>query len=345
MGETYAAAGVDIEAGDAAVERLKAHVESTSRSEVIGGIGGFGGLFDVSSLPYDEPVLVSGTDGVGTKALVAAAAQRYDTIGLDLVAMCVDDLVCGGAEPLFFLDYVSMGRVAPAHIEALVAGIADGCRQVGAALVGGEIAEHPGAMADGEFDLVGFAVGVVERRDALRGSGATAGDVILGVASPGLRSNGYSLARRLMFDVAGRSLDDPAWDGAHTTVADELLLPSVLYTPAVLPLHRTLGTKAIAHITGGGMPGNVPRSLGPGVDAIIDRASWEWPPIFRELQRIGDIGVDEMDRVFNLGVGMTVVIDPEHQVDAIALLADHGHVAWPIGRVEAGSGTVRHAGG
>jgi len=341
MGETYGAAGVDIEAGEAAVERLKAHVETTTRPEVIGGIGGFGGLFDLSSLPYDEPVLVSGTDGVGTKALVATAAGRYDTIGIDLVAMCVDDLVCGGAEPLFFLDYVSVGQVAPAHIEALVGGIAHGCRQVGAALIGGEIAEHPGVMADGEFDLVGFAVGVVERRDVMRGLTAEPGDVLIGLASPGLRSNGYSLARRLMFDVAGRSLDDPAWDGATTSVADELLVPSVLYTPAVLALHRLVGTKGIAHITGGGLPGNLPRALPSDVDAVVDRASWTPPPIFGELQRIGDVATDEMDRVFNMGVGMAIVVAPDRAARALSVLADCGLDAWELGRIETGTGTVR----
>ncbi len=342
MGETYAAAGVDIEAGDAAVARITAHVESTSRPEVIGGIGGFGGLFDISSLPYDEPVLVSATDGVGTKALVAAAARRYDTIGLDLVAMCVDDLVCGGAEPLFFLDYVSVGRVAPDHIEALVSGIADGCRQVGAALIGGEIAEHPGVIPDGEFDLVGFAVGVVERRRALRGPAGTPGDALIALPSPGLRSNGYSLARRLVFDLAGLGIDDPAWPGADTTVADELLAPSVIYTPAVLELMDAIDVVGVAHITGGGIPGNLPRALAADVHAVIDRSSWTPPPIFGALRRIGDVATDEMDRVFNQGVGMIVVVPAPRSVEAIAMLEEAGHRAWQIGRLEAGSGPVRY---
>lgn len=344
MGETYAAAGVDIAAGDRAVERLRAHVDSTTRPEVIGGIGGFGGLFDVSELGYDEPVLVSGTDGVGTKAQVAAAAGRYDTIGIDLVAMCVDDLVCGGAAPLFFLDYISVGRVTPDHIEALVGGVADGCRQVGAALVGGEIAEHPGAMPDGEFDLVGFAVGAVEKRRArrLQSKPAAAGDVVIGLPSPGLRSNGYSLARRLFFEVAGRSLDDPAWDGAATSVADELLAPSVLYTPAVSALFERVEVAAVAHVTGGGLPGNLPRSLPGDVDAQIDRASWTPPPVFEELRRIGDVDPDEMDRVFNMGIGMTVVV-PEADTEAtLTTLGDHGHRAWVLGRLVPGAGTVRY---
>ncbi len=342
MGETYAGAGVDIEAGDAAVERITAHVQSTSRPEVIGGIGGFGGLFDISSLPYDEPVLVSATDGVGTKALVAAAARRYETIGVDLVAMCVDDLVCGGAEPLFFLDYISVGRVTPDHIEALVSGIAEGCRLVGAALVGGEIAEHPGVLPDGEFDLVGFAVGVVERRRAQRGPMGAPGDVLVALPSPGLRSNGYSLARRLVFDVAGLAVDDPAWPGADATVADELLRPSVLYTPAVLELMRAVDVLGVAHITGGGIPGNLPRSLPGDVHAVIDRSSWTPPPIFGALQRLGDVATDEMDRVFNQGVGMIVVVPAPRAAEAIAVLDGAGHRAWQIGHLQAGSGPVRY---
>ena len=342
MGETYAAAGVDIEAGDQAVEKIKAHVESTTRPEVMGGIGGFGGLFDISQLAYDEPVLVSGTDGVGTKALVATAAKRYETIGIDLVAMCVDDLVCGGAEPLFFLDYVSVGKVTPSHIEALVSGIADGCRQVGAALVGGEIAEHPGVMDDGEFDLVGFAVGVVERRNVLRSKSAKAGDVLIGLASPGLRSNGYSLARRLFFDVAGRSLNDPAWDGSATTVADELLLPSVLYTPGVLALQQHVTVNAVAHITGGGIPGNLPRSLPRDVDALVQRSSWSPPPIFAEMQRIGDVATSEMDKVFNMGAGMIIAVAPADAVAAIESLGASGHAPWQLGELVPGTGKVTY---
>ena len=238
MGESYAGAGVDIDAGEAAVRGIKELVRSTFRPEVIGDIGGFGGLFSFAGHRYRNPVLVSSTDGVGTKALVAQAADRFDTIGIDLVAMCVDDIVCAGAEPLFFLDYIAVGKLDPDHIEQLVEGVAEGCRQVGCALIGGEMAEHPGAMDPGEFDLVGFAVGVAERDQLLTGATVHAGDVLIGLPSPGLRSNGYSLARRVLLEVGERKLTDPAYEGAHHSLADELLTPSVIYAPAVLAFTR-----------------------------------------------------------------------------------------------------------
>ena len=340
MVETYEAAGVSIATGEAAVERIKPHVRSTFRNGVLGDIGGFGGLFDLSSLGYEHPVLVSTTDGVGTKAVVAQRAQRYDTIGIDLVAMCVDDLVCQGAEPLFFLDYVSIGKLDVDQMEQLVAGIATGCRLAGCALVGGEMAEHPGVMEPGEFDLVGFAVGAVERDRLITGRTVVPGDVVIGLPSPNLRSNGFSLARRLYFDVAGRSLDDPAWDGADRSVADELLSPSVIYTPAVRALIAEVEVRAIAHITGGGLPGNLVRVLGDGVDAHVDRSSWESPRVFRELQRIGDVDESEMLRVFNMGIGMVAVVAAEAAHRAIAALDAHGHRALVIGEIVAGSGVV-----
>jgi phosphoribosylformylglycinamidine cyclo-ligase len=340
MAETYEAAGVSIAAGEAAVERIKPHVRSTYRPGVLGDIGGFGGLFDLSSLGYQQPVLVSTTDGVGTKAVVAQRARRYDTIGIDLVAMCVDDLVCQGAEPLFFLDYVSIGKLDGDQMEQLVAGIAGGCRQAGCALIGGEMAEHPGVMEPGEFDLVGFAVGVVERSHIINGRTVAPGDVVIGLPSPNLRSNGYSLARRLYFDVAGRALDDPAWTGADHSVADELLAPSVIYTPAVRALLREIDVRAIAHITGGGLPGNLVRVLGDDVDARVDRASWEAPRVFRELQRIGDVADDEMLRVFNMGIGMVVVVAPEAVHDATRSLDASGLRAVVIGGIVPGAGRV-----
>ncbi len=230
---TYAGAGVDIEAGDRAVDLIKPLVAATMRPEVLGGLGDFGSLFALDVATYREPVLVAGTDGVGTKALVAQATGRFDTIGIDLVAMCVDDLVCQGAEALFVLDYIATGAVDPAQMAELVSGVAEGCRQVGAALVGGEMAEHPGVMKPGEFDLVGFAVGVVERSAVLGPDRVEAGDVLIGLSSPGLRCNGYTLARHVLLERAGLALDGPAWPGAGVTLADELLRPSVLYTPAV----------------------------------------------------------------------------------------------------------------
>ena len=340
MVETYEAAGVSIAAGEAAVERIKPHVRSTYRNGVLGDIGGFGGLFDLSSLGYAHPVLVSTTDGVGTKAVVAQRARRYDTIGIDLVAMCVDDLVCQGAEPLFFLDYVSIGKLDGDQMEQLVAGIAAGCRMAGCALVGGEMAEHPGVMQPGEFDLVGFAVGAVERDRIITGRTVVPGDVVIGLPSPNLRSNGFSLARRLYFDVAGRSLGDPAWDGADHSVADELLMPSVIYTPAVRALIADVEVRAIAHITGGGLPGNLVRVLGDDVDARVDRSSWESPRVFRELQRIGDVDESEMLRVFNMGIGMVIVVPADAAHRTIGSLDAHGHRAAVIGEIVAGSGAV-----
>ena len=341
MGETYEAAGVSIEAGEDAVARIKDDVRSTFRPEVIGDIGGFGGLFRFDAARYREPVLVSTTDGVGTKAVVAREAARYTTIGLDLVAMCVDDLVCQGAEPLFFLDYISIGKLDPDQVKDIVSGVAEGCRQAGCALVGGEMAEHPGVMEPGEFDLVGFAVGVVDRDRMLTGDRVSPGDVLIGLPSPGLRSNGYSLARRLVFDVAGRSLDDPAWDDPHApTVAEELLRPSVIYAPAIRSLLEHAEVHAVAHITGGGLGGNLNRVLGGHGDALVDPTSWEWPRIFSELQRIGSVSDDEMRRVFNLGVGMVVVVPPNAAHHAIDTLRRAGHRARVIGEVVPGSGSV-----
>jgi phosphoribosylformylglycinamidine cyclo-ligase len=338
VGETYAGAGVSIDAGEAAVDRIKPLVRTTYRPEVLGDIGGFGGLFDVAALGMQRPVLVSTTDGVGTKALVASAAGRYDTIGLDLVAMCVDDLVCQGAQPLFFLDYISIGKLDPDQIEQLVSGVAAGCRQAGCALVGGEMAEHPGVMAPGEFDLVGFAVGAAERDALLTGASVTPGDVLLGLPSPNLRSNGFSLARRVLFDVAKRSLGDPAWDGASTTVADELLDPSVIYAPAVLDVMRATEVHAVAHVTGGGLPGNLVRVLAPGTEAVVDPGAWEAPRIFGEIQRLGDVATDEMRRVFNCGIGMVLVLPAAAVAGATAVLEGRGHRAVIIGEGAATSG-------
>src|SRR5437588_7661115 len=264
MGETYEGAGVSIGAGERAVERIKDKVRATFRREVIGDIGGFGGLFALDKSRYRDPVLVASTDGVGTKALIAQATGRFDTIGIDLVAMCVDDLVCQGAEPLFFLDYVAVGHLDPDHIEAIVGGVAEGCREAGCALIGGEMAEHPGAMEPGEFDLVGFAVGVVERDRIITGERVAAGDALIGLPSPGLRSNGYSMARRVLLDLAGRSLDGPAFEGSPATLADELLRPSVIYAPALRHLLQKVDVHAVAHITGGGITANLARVLRNG---------------------------------------------------------------------------------
>ena len=340
MGDTYREAGVDIDAGEEAVERIRRHVRSTFRPEVIGDIGGFGGLFDFAAHRFRNPVLVSSTDGVGTKALIAQATGRFDTIGVDLVAMCVDDIVCQGAEPLFFLDYIAVGKLDPDHIEQLVAGVAEGCRTAGCALIGGEMAEHPGAMEPGEFDLVGFAVGVAERDQLLTGEHVAPGDVLVGIPSPGLRSNGYSLARRVLLDRAGRALDAPAYDGAHHSLADELLEPSRIYAPAVMAVQRVVDVRAAAHITGGGLPGNLVRVLPKGCDAAVDRRSWEAPRIFGEIQRLGDVSDDEMARVFNLGIGMVLVVPEDEAFRALDVLRSHGHAATVIGAIERGEQQV-----
>ncbi|HEY5252342.1 MAG TPA: phosphoribosylformylglycinamidine cyclo-ligase [Acidimicrobiales bacterium] len=337
---TYASVGVDIEAGDSAVQRIRKHVASTARPEVLGSIGGFGGCFAFEPGRFEHPVLVASTDGVGTKALVARDAGRFETIGIDLVAMCVDDLVCVGAEPLFLLDYVVTGKLIPDQMEALVAGVADGCRQAGCALLGGEMAEHPGAMGPGEFDLAGFAVGAVERDAMLGVDRVAAGDVLIGLTSPGLRSNGYSLARHVLLERAGLPLDGPAWSGADHSLADELLRPSVVYAPAVLAAIAGADVHAAAHITGGGLPGNLNRALPPGCDAVVERNRFETPVIFSEIQRLGDIDDDEMAQVFNLGLGMVLVVAPGAVEDALAALAGTDQEAAVVGRVVEGSGRV-----
>jgi phosphoribosylformylglycinamidine cyclo-ligase len=341
VGETYAGAGVDIDAGEQAVARFKDRVRSTFRPEVIGDVGGFGGLFAFDPSRWRRPVLVSSTDGVGTKALVARNAARFDSIGIDLVAMSVDDIATHGAEPLFFLDYVAVGRLDPAQAEQLVEGVVQGCHTAGCALIAGEIAEHPEAMEPGQFDLAGFAVGVVERDRLVTGERVKPGDKLIGLPSPGLRCNGYSLARRVLLDVGGRSLDDPAWPGAHHSTADELLRPSVIYAPAIVALCRSVDVLALAHITGGGLPGNLSRVLPRHCDAVVRQGSWEVPQIFKEIQRVGDVADDEMAKVFNLGIGMVAVVSPGDTFRTLDILRGAGVESLEIGEIVAGDGKVR----
>jgi phosphoribosylformylglycinamidine cyclo-ligase len=336
---TYAGAGVDIAAGEHAVELIKAHVRSTFRPEVIGDIGGFGGLFAFEPGDRREPILVSSTDGVGTKSAIARLTGRYDTIGIDLVAGSVDDIAVQGAEPLFFLDYISTGKVVPQIIDDIVAGVAEGCRKSGCALLGGEISEHPDLMEPGEFDLVGFAVGVVDRANILP-SGVQVGDAVVGIASPGLRQNGYSLARRALLDRAGRRLGDAAWPGAHHTLGDELLRPSVIYAPAMRELRRRVPVHAFAHITGGGLPANVARVLPSHAGAHLRRGSWDEPRIFGEVQAAGDVPDDEMEKVFNLGVGMVAVVASGDRLGTLDVIRSAGHDAWLIGEIVDGRGDV-----
>ena len=340
-GATYAAAGVSIEAGDEAVGRIKSVVDAATRPEVLGGIGGFGGLFALDTTKYTSPVLVSSADGVGTKLEVARQVGRYDTVGVDLVAMLVDDLVCVGAEPLFVLDYVAVGKLDPARLEELVTGIAAGCRTAGAALVGGETAEHGGVMAPDDLDVAGFAVGVLERGPELGAHRVREGDVLLGLASPGLRSNGYSLARQVLISSAG-SLFEPAFDGAERNLGDELLVPSVIYAPTVVALRAALGADvhACAHVTGGGIVGNVVRILRDDVDAVIDMSSFDTPEIFFEIQRRGRVSAEEMVRVFNCGLGMVVALDESCVSSALRVCDEQGVAASVVGTVHRGSGQV-----
>jgi phosphoribosylformylglycinamidine cyclo-ligase len=336
---TYAEAGVDIAAGEKAVELIKEHVRSTFRPEVVGDIGGFGGLFELGRLPYADPLLVSSTDGVGTKSLIARLVGRYDTIGIDCVAMSVDDIAAHGAEPLFFLDYISIGKLVPEQIDQIVAGVARGCRDAGCALLGGEMSEHPGVMEVGDFDLVGFAVGVVERKRVLP-KAVQSGDVVIGIASPGLRCNGYSLARRALLERAGRKLDEPAWPGAHRSLGEELLTPSVIYAPALAAARRHVDVRAISHVTGGGIPGNLGRVLDHHHDAVVQRGTWDEPRLFGEIQRAGDVTDDEMEHVFNLGVGMLVVVGTSDAHGVLDAVRATGHDAWSVGTIVDGHGEV-----
>ena len=333
---TYAAAGVDIEAGDALVERIKPLARATTRAGVMGGIGGFGALFDLKAAGFRDPVLVSTTDGVGTKLRLAIDAGLHGAVGQDLVAMCVNDLVVQGAQPLFFLDYFATGALDVAQAAQVIAGIADGCKLAGCALVGGETAEMPGMYHGGDYDLAGFAVGAAER-DALLPRGVAPGDVVLGLGSSGVHSNGYSLVRRIVA-ASGLALDAPCpWGGGSLGAA--LMEPTRIYVASVLALHKAGLLKAAAHITGGGLPGNLPRVLPEGVDAVIQGGSWAVPPVFSWLARTGNVEQAEMLRVFNCGVGMALVVSDAPA--AMALLREAGEAVFEIGRITAGQGEVR----
>ncbi len=330
---TYKSAGVDIDAGNALVDRIKPLVARTRRPEVIAGLGGFGGLFALPPGRYAEPVLVSGTDGVGTKLKLAQRTGRHDTIGIDLVAMCVNDVLVQGAEPLFFLDYFACGRLDVDVATDVVAGIARGCELAGTALIGGETAEMPDMYADGEYDLAGFCVGVVEREQMIDGSRAAAGDALIGIASSGPHSNGYSLIRKVL-DRAG----DCVIDGVPAV--DRLLAPTRIYVKPVLSLMQSVNVKGLAHITGGGITENLPRILADDVHPEIDTASWQPGPVFDWLQSHGNIAVDEMRRTFNCGVGMVIVVDEQDVTAAIDVLESHGESAFRLGKIVAGSGDV-----
>ncbi|OFW56774.1 MAG: phosphoribosylformylglycinamidine cyclo-ligase [Candidatus Solincola sediminis] len=335
----YSDAGVDIEAGKRAVELIKGEVESTRRPEVISDIGGFGAMFSAAFKGHKDPVLVSSADGVGTKLQVAQMLERHDSVGIDLVAMCADDIVTCGAEPLFMLDYISMGKLRPEKIEQIVKGIAAGCRRAGCSLTGGEMAEHPGVMEEDEYDLSGFVVGVVDREGIIDGSRIAAGDIILGLASSGLHSNGYSLVRKVFFELNDFDPGDNL-KGLAGTLGDELLTPTEIYAPAILKLAREVDVKGIAHITGGGLIENLPRILPSHVDAVIDLNSWHPPNIFRIIESMGGVEQVEMFTTFNMGIGMVVVVGLKGHRQAIQNLGLSHIKATRIGEIHPGTGGI-----
>ncbi len=329
---TYRDAGVDIDAGDELVERIKPHVARTQRSEVLAGVGGFGALVELPA-GYRRPVLVSGTDGVGTKLRLAIDTGRHDTIGIDLVAMCVNDVLVQGAEPLFFLDYYATGKLQVPVAEAVVRGIAAGCAEAGCALVGGETAEMPGMYHGDDYDLAGFCVGVVEKDAIIDGRTTRAGDAIIGLPSSGAHSNGYSLIRKLI----AASGADPHTTVDGRTLFDRLLAPTRIYVKPLLALTRALPVRALAHITGGGLTDNIPRVLPEGLEAVLKRRNWPEDPLFGWLQRTGNIEPTEMYRTFNCGIGMVVIVPAGHETATLEFLAAHGEPAHLLGEIRAGT--------
>ena len=336
MGYSYRDAGVDIQAGNEVVERIKPAVARTLRPEVLGGLGGFGGLFKLDLAKYPDPVLVSGTDGVGTKLRLAFQMNRHDSIGQDAVAMCVNDILVQGAEPLFFLDYLAVGKVEPGRVAEVVGGIAKGCEMAGCALIGGETAEMPGFYAEDEYDIAGFSVGVVNRDQLIDGSKIQAGDVLIGLPSTGLHSNGYSLARKV-FETY--SLDEELVELGEP-LGEALLRPTKIYVKSILPLLPEGKILGMAHITGGGLTDNVPRVLPPGLGVQIDTSTWERPPIFPLLQRLGDIAWSEMYRTFNMGVGFVLIVRSDDVSSVRQKLGNLGETSFVMGSVVTGEGVA-----
>ncbi|EOL43883.1 phosphoribosylformylglycinamidine cyclo-ligase [Enterococcus phoeniculicola] len=332
MKNAYAKAGVDVEAGYEVVERIKKHVKRTERLGVMGAIGGFGGCFDLSTVDVSEPVLISGTDGVGTKLMVAIQEDTHTTIGIDCVAMCVNDIVAQGAEPLYFLDYIATGKNIPVRLEQVVAGVAEGCVQAGAALIGGETAEMPGMYGENDYDLAGFAVGIAEKRQLVTGEKIQSGDVLIGLPSSGIHSNGYSLVRKIFFEehsFTGES-ELPELD---TTLGEELLIPTKIYVNALLPLVKKELVAGIAHITGGGFIENIPRMVSDELSVEIEVGSWPILPIFKALQLYGKIPAREMYEIFNMGIGMVLAVSPQKVEEVQAVLKENNEPSFVIGRV------------
>ena len=337
----YRWAGVDIEAADRAVELIKDKVASTMRPEVMTGVGGFSALFELDLSRYKNPVLVSGTDGVGTKLKLAQMLDKHDTVGIDLVAMCADDVVTCGAEPLFFQDYIATGKVVPEKIADIVGGVAHGCVKAGCSLIGGEIAEHPGVMEPDDYDLAGFCVGVVEKDAIIDGSRVKPEDKVVGIASSGLHSNGYSLARKLLFDSGEFNLDDHNKLFANS-LGEELIIPSFIYAPGVLAVARECELKAVAHVTGGGITDNLPRVMPDNVNAEIYMGSWPVKNIFTFIQRVGEIDLFEMLRTFNMGLGMLLVVPSYEARKALQVLDMNLYRAYEVGEIVEGRGLVMY---
>jgi phosphoribosylformylglycinamidine cyclo-ligase len=342
-GLSYAAAGVDVDAGERAVDALRPFAEKASRPEVLGGIGGFAGLFALRTSRYTDPVLAASTDGVGTKVAIAQAVDKHDTIGLDLVAMVVDDLVVCGAEPLFLQDYIAVGRLVPEQVALIVSGIADGCQQAGCALLGGETAEHPGLMEDGSYDLSATGVGIVEADDMLRPERVRSGDVLVAMGASGLHSNGYSLARKVLLEIARMPLDGHVEEFGHT-LGEELLVPTRIYARDCLAVTAETGVRTFAHITGGGLARNLERVLPAGVQAVVERGSWTPDPVFKLIAARGRVERAEMEKTFNMGVGMVAVLPADDVDRALAVLTARHVPAWVLGQVrrteDAGAGRV-----
>ncbi|MCQ2165526.1 MAG: phosphoribosylformylglycinamidine cyclo-ligase [Bacteroidales bacterium] len=332
MAKSYEEAGVSLENGYDVVRRIKKHVSSTARTGMMGNIGAFGGMFDLASLGIREPVLVSGTDGVGTKLKIAFALDKHDTVGIDAVAMCVNDVLAQGAEPLLFLDYVAVGHNEPAKIEAIVAGVAEGCRQAGCALVGGETAEMPGMYEGGEYDIAGFTCGVVEKSKLIDGSKVKVGDVLVGIASSGVHSNGFSLVRKVVAD-AKLDLNSKYEETGDQTLGEMLITPTRIYVKQVLEVIRNCDVHGVAHITGGGFDENIPRILKDGMGLEIKEGSWEILPVFRLLERYGQIPHREMFNIYNMGIGMVLAVDESEAQKAIDILTAAGEKASVIGKI------------
>lgn len=332
--ESYAAAGVDVTAGYESVELIKSHVKKTNIPGVIGSIGGFGGMFEIGAKDYKNPVLVSGTDGVGTKLKLAFLMDKHDTIGVDCVAMCVNDVACSGAKPLFFLDYIACGKNYPEKIAEIVKGVADGCVQAGCALVGGETAEHPGLMPDEEYDLAGFTVGIGEKNKLVSGENLKAGDALIGVASSGVHSNGFSLVRKV-FDINEKTILS-TYDELDKPLGEELLTPTRIYVKPLLALMDEVRVNAISHITGGGFYENVPRMLNDGFTAVIEKDKCFKKPIFELIEKVGKIPERDMYNTFNMGTGLVIAVDNDKADEAVRILKENGEDACVIGEIKAG---------